>query len=138
LTTGYDFSFEAKPIWNYSAQAQIMLPWGVKSSLNYTILPSGVWEIYKITKPIQQFDISLNKDFMNKKLKLGIHLFDVFNTNEVNALVSSTNLETKFHEKNDSQNFRISLTYNFGNLKLEKENTEIQTEKAKSAGGFGK
>jgi hypothetical protein len=106
--------------------------------LNYTILPSGVWEIYKITKPIQQFDISLNKDFMNQKLKLGIHMFDVFNTNEINALVSSTNLETKFHEKNDSQNFRISLTYNFGNLKLETENTEIQTEKAKSAGGFGK
>lgn len=138
LTTGYDFSFEAKPIWNYAAQAQIILPWDVKSSMTYFILPSGNWEIYKITKPIQQFDISLNKDFMNKKLKLGIHLFDVFNTNEINALVSSTNLETKFYVKEDSRNFRISLTYNFGNLKLEKENTDIQTEKVKSGGGLVK
>jgi outer membrane receptor protein involved in Fe transport len=139
LTEGYDFSFKAKPVWNYAAQSQIILPWDIKSSLTYFILPSGgVWEIYKITKPIQQFDVSLNKDFMNKKLKLGIHLFDVFNQNEINALVSSTNLETNFKEKNDSRIFRISLTYNFGNLKLQNENTTIQTEKVQSGGGLVK
>ncbi len=138
LTSGYAFSFEAKPVWNYAAQAQIILPWDVKSSFTYFILPSGTWEIYKITKPIQEFDMSFNKDFMNKKLKVGIHAFDLFNTNEVNALVSSTNLETKFYEKQDSRNFRISLSYNFGNLKLEKESTEIETEKVKSGGGLVK
>jgi len=95
-------------------------------------------EIYKITKPIQQFDISLNRDFLNKKLKIGIHAFDIFNQNEVNALVSSTNLQTNFYEKNDSRTFRISLTYKFGNLKLEKENTDIQTEKVQSGGGMMK
>ena len=139
ITDGYDFSFESKPIWNYAAQAQILLPWEIKSGLTYYILPAnGVWEIYKITKPIQQFDISLTKDFMNKKLKVGIHAFDLFNQNEINALVSSTNLETNFYQKNDSRVFRISLTYNFGNLKLEKENTTIETEKAKNAGGLVK
>ncbi len=139
LTEGYDFSFKSNPVWNYAAQAQIMMPWDVKSTMTYFILPAnGVWEIYKITKPIQQFDISLNKDFMNKKLKVGVHAFDLFNQNEVNALVSSTNLQTKFYEKNDTRTFRISLTYNFGNLKLEKENTDIQTEKVKSGGGLMK
>lgn len=139
LTEGYDFSFKSKPIWNYAAQAQIMLPWDIKSSMTYYILPAnGIWEIYKITKPIQQFDISLNKDFMNKKLKVGLHAFDLFNQNEVNALVSSTNLETNFYEKNDSRTFRISLTYRFGNLKLDKENTDIQTEKVQSGGGLVK
>jgi len=53
-------------------------------------------------------------------------------------LVSSTNLQTKFYEKIDSRTFRISLTYNFGNLKLDKENTDIQTEKIKSGGGLVK
>lgn len=139
LTDGYDFSFDSSPVWNYGAQAQIMLPWDVKNTLNYFILPEGgVWEIYKITKPIQQFDISFNKDFMNKKLKLGLHVFDVFNQNEVNALISSTNLQTRFYEKNDTRHFRISLTYNFGNLKLQNENTTIETEKVKSGGGFVK
>ena len=87
---------------------------------------------------IQQFDISFNKDFMNKNLKIGVHCFDVFNTNEVNALVSSTNLETKFYQKQDSRTFRISLTYNFGDLSLKKENTEINIEKNQSGGGFMK
>jgi outer membrane receptor protein involved in Fe transport len=139
LTDGYTFSFESKPVWNYAAQAQIMLPWDIKSSMTYFILPkNGVWEIYKITKPIQQFDISLNRDFLNKKLKVGIHAFDIFNQNQINALVSSTNLQTNFYEKNDSRTFRISLTYKFGNLKLEKENTDIQTEKVQSGGGMMK
>lgn len=139
LTEGYDFSFKPQPVWNYAAQAQIMLPWNIKSYVNYFILPAGgVWEIYKIEKPIQQFDISFSRDFMDKKLKLGIHAFDLFNQNEVNALISSTNLQTKFYEKNDSRTFRISLTYNFGNLKIDKENTTIETEKVQSGGGFVK
>jgi len=73
---------------------------------------------------------------MNKNLKIGLHCFDVFNTNEINALVSSTNLQTQFRQKQDSRTFRISLTYNFGNLKLEKENTEIRTEKVGQGGGI--
>ncbi|MGV3697080.1 TonB-dependent receptor domain-containing protein [Flavobacterium sp.] len=139
MTEGYNFSFKSAPIWNYAAQAQIMLPWDVKSYMNYFILPAGgVWEIYKIEKPIQQFDISFSKEFLNKNLKIGIHAFDLFNQNEINALISSTNLQTKFYEKNDSRTFRISLTYNFGNLKIEKENTDIETEKVKAGGGFVK
>ncbi len=139
LTEGYDFSFASKPVWNFGSQSQIMLPWDIKSTITYFILPEGgVWEIYKITKPIQQFDISFNRDFMNKKLKIGIHAFDVFNQNETNALISSTNLQTRFREKNDTRHFRISLTYNFGNLKLQKENTDIEVEKVKSGGGFVK
>ena len=86
-----------------------------QNSVTYYILPAGgVWEIYKITKPIQQFDISFSREFMDKKLKIGLHAFDLFNQNEINALISSTNLQTKFFEKNDSRIFRISLTYNFG------------------------
>jgi len=137
-TEGYDFSFNTKPILNYSAQAQFILPWEIKNTMSYFILPKGTWEIYQITKPIQQFDISFNKEFLNKNLKIGLHCFDVFNSNEVNALVSSPNLETKFYQKQDSRTFRLSLTYNFGNLSLKKENTEINIEKNQSGGGFVK
>jgi len=135
-TEGYNFSFESKPIMNYAAQAQFILPWGIKNSMSYFILSKGTWEIYQITKPIQQFDISFNKDFLNKNLKIGLHCFDVFNTNEVNALVSATNLQSKFYQKQDTRTFRISLTYNFGDLSLKKENTDIEIEKNRQGGGF--
>jgi hypothetical protein len=75
---------------------------------------------------------------MDKKLKVGLHAIDLFNWNQTNALVSGNNLDTRFYEKRDSRIFRISLTYNFGNLRLQKENTEIQTEKVKNGGGFVK
>lgn len=133
---GYSFPFDNKAILNYGAQAQIILPWQITNTLSYFILPKGTWEIYQIEKPIQQFDISFNKDFMNKKLKVGLHCFDVFNKNEVNALIAGENLDTRFYQKQDSRTFRLSLTYNFGNLKLEQENTNIDTEKVKQGGGI--
>ncbi len=133
---GFTLPYGNKAITNYSAQAQIILPWGVTNTINYFILPIGTWEIYRIEKPIQQFDISFVKMFLDKKLKVGLHAFDVFNKNEVNALISGQNLDTRFFQKKDSREFRISLTYNFGNLKLEKENTKIDTDKVKQGGGL--
>lgn len=133
---GYQFPYANKPIWQFAFQSQIILPWNIKNSMSYFVLPNGNWQIYKITKPIQQFDISFSKDLMNKKLKLGLHLFDAFNANEINAQIGGQNLITDFYEKRDSRTFRISLTYNFGNLRVEKENTQIETEKAKKGGGI--
>lgn len=127
---GYNFTFENKGIVNYGMQSQINLPWNITNNMNYFILPKGNWEIYRIDKPIQQFDISFNRNFMDKKLKLGVHCFDVFNSNEVNATIEGRNLKTSFYEKQDTRTFRISLTYNFGNLKLQTENTNIDVEKA--------
>jgi iron complex outermembrane receptor protein len=136
LTEGYNFSFKNEPVWNFSAEAQFILPWDIKNNMSYFILPGGTWEIYKIEKPIQEFDISFSRDFMNKKLKIGLHCFDVFNQNEINALVSSTNLQTQFYQKPDTRTFRFSLTYNFGNLKLEKEDTNINVDKVNQGGGM--
>ncbi|TPD65563.1 TonB-dependent receptor domain-containing protein [Flavobacterium microcysteis] len=131
---GYDFTFKNKGMVNFSLEAQTHLPWGITNNMSYFFLPKGNWEIYRIEKPIQQFDISFNKAFLDKKLKVGLHCFDVFNANEVNALVEGKNLRTLFYEKNDSRTFRISLTYNFGNQKLQTENTNIQVEKANEGG----
>ena len=69
---------------------------------------------------------------------MGLHAFDLFNSNQINAIVSGTNLETNFYRKQDSRTFRISLSYNFGNLKLQKENTSIEVEKVQSGGGMVK
>jgi len=135
MTEGYPLGYPNKGTFNFGFQSQILLPWGITNNMSYFILPKGVWEIYRIDKPIQSFDISFNKDFMDKKLRIGLHAFDVFNVNQVNAFVTGKNLDTRFYEKQDSRVFRVSLTYNFGNLKLEKENTDINVEKANGGGG---
>ncbi|RZJ28836.1 MAG: hypothetical protein EOO48_08995, partial [Flavobacterium sp.] len=132
---GYDFDFPHKGTVNYSAQAQFILPWGITSMMSYNLLGKGSWEIYRIDKPFESFDISFTKSFLNKNLNIGLHCFDVFNTYEVNALIAAQNLNTNFHEKMDSRTFRFSLTYNFGNLKLQKEETTIEVEKTNQGGG---
>lgn len=137
-TEGYPLGYPNKGTFNFGAQSQILLPWGVTNNMSYFMLPKGIWEIYRIDKPIQQFDISFNKDLMNKRLKIGLHCFDVFNSNEVNAYVTGKNLNTHFYEKTDSRNFRFSITYNFGNLKLEKDDTNINTDKVNSGSGMMK
>ena len=133
---GFDNPMKNDAIVNYSFQSQLILPWGITNSMSYFLLPKGNWEIYRIDKPIQQFDVSFSKDFMNKNLKIGLHAFDVFNANEVNALIAGQNLNTNFYQKSDSRHFRVSLTWNFGNLKLEKENTDINTDKKSQGGGL--
>ncbi|SCY72515.1 TonB-dependent receptor domain-containing protein [Flavobacterium caeni] len=133
---GYDNPLPNKAIVNFAMQSQIILPWDITNTMNYFILPKGTWEIYRIDKAIQQFDVSFNKDFLNKNLKIGLHCFDVFNANEVNALIAARNLNTNFYQKADSRHFRVSLTWNFGNLKLEKDNTNIDTERKSQGGGL--
>lgn len=133
---GLQLNIPNQAITNFSFQSQFILPWEITNTMSYFILPKGNWEIYRIDKPIQQFDISFNRDFMKKNLKIGLHCFDVFNANEVNALIAAKNLNTNFYQKNDSRTFRISLTWNFGNLKLEKDNTNINTDKTNQGGGL--
>ncbi|MEI6821589.1 MAG: outer membrane beta-barrel family protein [Bacteroidota bacterium] len=133
---GYEFPFSNKAIYNLSMQSQLILPWNVTNIMAYSIMTKGVYEVYHITKPIQQFDVSFNKEFIDKKLKVGLHVFDLFNMNETNGLIVGQNLETLYHQKHNSRVFRISLTYNFGNLKLHKENTEIQNEKIQKSSGL--
>ncbi len=135
-TDGFSTGFKNDGVFTYGGQAQIQLPYNIVSTLNYFYVPTGIWEIYKVTEPIQQFDISLNRDFMNKRLKLGVHCFDLFNINKTTALIPGENIRSTFYEKRDSRVFRISLTYNFGNLKLQKENTDINTDKINTGGGL--
>lgn len=132
---GFPFEFPHNGVMNYSAQAQIILPWEITNSMSYNFLTKGSWEIYRIDKPFHSFDISFTRSFLDKKLNIGLHCFDVFNTYQVNALIAGQNLNTNFHEKVDSRTFRISLTYNFGNLSLQKDDTNINIEKTNQSGG---
>lgn len=125
-----------KAVTNYSLQSQFILPWEITNTMSYFIFSKGNWEVYQIGKPIQQFDISLNRDFMSKRLKFGLYCFDVFDANEVNVHIAAKNLNTNFYRKNDSRTFGLSLTWNFGNLKLHIDNTNIKTDKTSQDGGL--
>ncbi len=126
---GFQFPFENKAIINCSAQAQMQLPGQIKGTAGYSILTKGTWQIYEISKPVQQFDLAFSKNFWNNNIKVGLSVTDSFNTNNVNAVIAGQHLNTNFYKKEDSRAFRVSLTYNFGNLKLSNVSTKIENEK---------
>ncbi len=128
-SAGTKFSFDVKPLWSYSIESQIILPWEIQSSAYYKLRPPGTYQIYYLSKTIQWLDISFNKYFLNKNLKINIYCNDLFNTNEINAIVSTNNLETNYYQKQDSRIFGIGLTFNFGNINLKKEDINIPLEK---------
>jgi iron complex outermembrane receptor protein len=130
----FELPFKNTGFYNINANSTIQLPWSVKMNLGYFFLPKGVYQVYKLDKPIQQFDISFQRDFLDKNLKIGFHIFDVFNQNEVNAVIASNTIKTNFCEKMDSRVFRISLSWNFGKIKMQDE-TQINAEKVNTSGG---
>ncbi|MCB9201647.1 MAG: TonB-dependent receptor [Flavobacteriales bacterium] len=133
----YDLPYKNNGYLVFSGMGQIVLPWEIKSSLNFFYLTkNSLWDVYKIEKPIQQFDISFNKSFMNKNLKLGFKVEDVFNQNKLNIVSPSLGFNTNFQNKRDSRVFQISLSWNFGKLKSY-ENSTIEAEKVqKESGGL--
>ena len=121
-------------LYYFNMFSQINLPKEIKLNLNYTYTTKGSYQIYSIEKPIQRFDLSISKSFLNKSLKVNLNIKDVFNTFEVNALSKSLNLNSIYNSKLDSQSIRIGITYNFGKFfsalpKNEEEKTQSDKDR---------
>ena len=61
--------------------------------------------------------LGLEKDFFNKALKLQVTANDIFHTNKPDGYYNLGETFILFDRVNNTQNFRFSLTYNFGKLK---------------------
>jgi hypothetical protein len=58
-------------------------------------------------------------DFLDKDLQLSLFMNDVFNTGTLNNLVSEVNgIQQVYSQNYSNRYFRLSLTYSFGNKKI--------------------
>lgn len=64
--------------------------------------------------PFHSLDISLKKEFFDKRVALGLRFADVFNTLKFNVNLDDPNYRETFLRKNDSRNIFLTLTYKFG------------------------
>lgn len=67
------------------------------------------------SEPSQGLDISVNKSFLNKKLKLGIRAEDIFDTRKWASETNGTGVRTYYNYRWDTRQFVLTLNYNFGN-----------------------
>ncbi|MBP9096166.1 MAG: TonB-dependent receptor [Ignavibacteria bacterium] len=64
--------------------------------------------------PFSSADISLKKDFMDKRLSLNLRVGDVFNSQKFHGTISDINFYDEFERRRDSRSVFLSLTYKFG------------------------
>jgi iron complex outermembrane recepter protein len=103
-----------KPSFYYNLYSQLVLPWELKLGLNYSRVSKGTYQVYQINKPIQKFDLTLSRSFLNKALKVTVSARDIFNTVELSALTFGKNINTSYSLLRDTRSLRVGISYNFG------------------------
>ena len=127
-----DYVLDYKPFFNLNAYSQIVLPKDFKLYLNYLLATKGTYQIYQINTPIQKVDISLSRQFLNKKLKATFIASDIFNSFKQNVIINAPYLTTNYTSKIDSQSFAINLSYNFGKFSALHKAAKVDAENEKN------
>ncbi|AUC15088.1 hypothetical protein BTO06_08040 [Tenacibaculum sp. SZ-18] len=89
----------------------------VMASANFWYAFPGVYDIYT-TSATSNLDLSLKFFFLNKDLQLGLNAYDVFRGQRVRVEGITNDVNVSFRNYYDTQSFRISLLYKFGNKKI--------------------
>lgn len=102
--------------------------WQLRSNHTFTIFPTFTAEasanyqsslIYSVYRIGAQWsvDAGLNKSFYNKKANLKFSVSDIFDTRIQDVRTRFGGLHAIINQKNETRVARLTLTYNFGNLK---------------------
>lgn len=89
----------------------------VMASANFWYAFPGVYDIYT-TSATSNLDLSLKFFFLDKDLQLGLNAYDVFRGQRVRVEGITNDVNVSFRNYYDTQSFRISLLYKFGNKKI--------------------
>ena len=94
-------------------------------SIELSVQAQGAMQygIYML-KPQSNVDVGIKKNFFKNKLSIKINASDVFRAQITRANVNFDNQHIIFKQYNDLRRVRITLTYNFGNTKLQFNQTK--------------
>jgi len=113
-----DFTNEGQDGWNvYLATNNSFIlnaSKSIRGSINFWHSFPGVYDIYK-TSSGSSLDLGLKFFFMDKDLQLGINANDVFRGQRIRISGETNGVNVSFRNYYDTQLFRISLLYKFGN-----------------------
>lgn len=75
------------------------------------------------------FNISIKKDFWDKRASLTVGVDDIFDTlNNVASVAKYYNQDNRFYANQESRLFRLGFKYNFGNARLRDNSKKIETD----------
>lgn len=101
--------------WNGRLSANIFLPMSSNLGISYFYSGRNVFA-QGVLEPFQSMDVSLNKDFFEKKLTVGLRVSDIFNTLKFDVKLNNTQgFDESFYRKRDTRSLFVTATYRFGN-----------------------
>lgn len=65
-------------------------------------------------EPIQSMDVTVKKDFLNKRMSLGFRVSDVFNSQRFSFYQNTSTFNRAFNRKRDSRAMFLTFTYRIG------------------------
>ena len=79
-------------------------------------------------------DVAIKKSFFENKLNVVIGCSDIFFTSINRGTTNFGNISSDFKHYNDTRRIRLSLTYNFGDLKVQQRDIKSNQEESNRAG----
>ena len=117
VQNGLQFRFSTNNIFTISEKTSLQA--------DFFYQPNSNSSIYKVGT-MYGLNIGVKKYFMNKNLQASIVFNDVFNSASLKNLTSEVNgVKTVYSQNNSSQHIRFSLSYSFGNNKINVKNRDF-------------
>lgn len=111
--------------WNARMMGSIVLP------ENFTLQITGSYDAPRLVAQGKRlanygFDVGLKKSFLDKKINLNVNVRDLFNTRSWHTITEGSGFYQDY-EGWRGRSVRVSLTYNFGNMRTKPETRRIET-----------
>jgi len=115
----YSGQYENKPLsfsrgsWSFFTFQQLKLDPRSTVTLNGFYRLRGQQQFYELGD-FSNLNLSINRQFMNKKLMVSLSVTDVFYTNKNTFTLSQGNIEAFGSRRADTRRFGLNVRYNFG------------------------
>ena len=126
INNAAEYITQFKPYYYLNIFTQIVLPLKLKLGLNYSYVTKGTYQVYQINSPIHDVEIMLSKTFFNQSLKATFIAKDVLKTFKTNAIAQANNIKVDYSLLNDTQSFRVGISYNFGKFSTNHKQQETE------------
>lgn len=113
--------------WNTKFLATVKMWLGLELSMVYNY-NSKRPIVDGFIEPMQNFDISIKKVFLDKKLDMSMRVSDLFNTQKFQINTANTGYSQNFTNKRESRVAYLTLTYRFGNQMENHKNGQRKKE----------
>jgi hypothetical protein len=127
----YDGLYEGKPLnftntsWNFFTYHQLRLDKRSTFTLNAWMQTGGLYQFYQLTN-FGQVNISVNRQFLKKKLTVSLNMRDLFLTNQNTFTIKQGSVNANGNRVSDTRRFGVNLRYNFGVRKKEEQPANYQ------------